>query len=229
MRLKPEVAERILVEHWGHLRYSPYFVQAALYVATPTLLSLARDTIFECPDPRDMLRHADQHFGVKHVGHPGVSRIEQVEALVPYLDYLDPLVIYTFWDLCNERGWLTFRRAHLDARLEGQWRERTLLDESRFFTKLDADIDKGRGTWVDIWLDRYVSQGERIEDIFKLLRKWFSERRTLPALELVAAAVIHAGGRRDLDLLSVDGIEPVEEAEAIVADTRLEVSRRSLV
>jgi hypothetical protein len=228
IRLKPDVAERILVEHWEHLRYSSYFVQAALYVATPTSLNLARDAISQCSNASMMLRHADQHFGVKQIGHPGVSRIEQVEALIPYFEQLDQLEIYTFWELCNERGWIDFRRKHLDARLEGKWRERTLLDEAQFFAELDTDVEKNRGAWVDFWFDRYLSQGERVENIFKLLRQWLNERRTLPALELVAAAVIHAGGRRDLDLLSIEGIESAEEAEAILADTRFAVSRRSL-
>jgi hypothetical protein len=228
MRLNSNVAERMLMEHWEHLQYSCYFIQAALYVATPTSLKLAKHALSGCPAPQKMLRHADQHFGVKHVGHPGVTRIEQVEALVPYLGYLEPLEIYHFWELCNDRGWIDFRRKHLDARLEGKWRERTFLDEVRFFAELDSDIEKNRGTWVDIWFDRSLSQGEPTETIFTLLRAWLSERKTIAALELIAAAIIHAGGRRDLDLLSTDGIEPAEEAAAILADTRFEVSRRSL-
>jgi hypothetical protein len=228
MRLKREVAERMLMEHWEHLQYSPYFIQTALYFATPNSLKLARDALSQCSEPREMLKHLDMHYGIKQVGHPGVNRIEQVEALVPYFDYLDPLVVHTLWDLCNERGWIEFRRKHLDGRLEGKWRERTLLDEGQFFAELDADVEKNRGAWVDIWFDRYLSQGETAENIFRLLRTWLSERKTVAALELVAAAVVHAGGRHDLDVLSVEGIEPAEEAEAILANTRFEVSRRSL-
>lgn len=229
MRLKPHMAERLLVKHWEHLRFSSYFVQAALYVATPITNALVREAVAQCPDAGEMLRHADQHFGIKHTGHPGVSRIEQVEALIPYLDYLSPSVIHAFWDLCNERGWLDFRRTHLDQRLQGQWREIVNLDESEFFTHWDAEVAKNHIDWIDIWFDRYLRQGERIENIFNLLRNWLSKRRTLSALEFVAAVIVHAGRRRDLDLLCVDGIEPAKEAEAIVADTHFSVSRRSLL
>ena len=103
------------------------------------------------------------------------------------------------------------------------------LDESEFFTHWDAEIAKNHIDWIDIWFDRYLRQGERIENIFNLLRNWLSKRRTLSALEFVAAAIVHAGRRRDLDLLCVDCIEPAKEAEAIVADTHFSVSRRSLV
>jgi hypothetical protein len=179
MRLKPEMAEKMLVEHWEHLRFSPYFVQAALYIATPTSLGLAREALSHCPDAGEMLRHADQHFGIKHVGHPGVTRIEQVEALVPYLKYLDALEIHTFWDLCNERGWLDFRRMHLDARLQGKWREGTLVDESQFFADLDNEIAKSHIGWADVWIDRYLRQGERLENVLNLLGNWLNTHKTL--------------------------------------------------
>ena len=35
MRLPVEEAERLLLKHWDHLKFSTQFVQAALYVATP--------------------------------------------------------------------------------------------------------------------------------------------------------------------------------------------------
>jgi len=94
---------------------------------------------------------------------------------------------------------------------------------------LDNEIAKGHISWVDIWINRYLSQHERLENIFNLLGSWLKERRTISALEFVAAVVIHAGGRRDLDLLCVDGIEPAKDAKAIVADTHFAVRRRSLV
>ena len=229
MRLKPAEAEQMLVKHWEHLRFSSYFIQAALYIATPITNDLVRKSMSQCPDAGEMLKHIDQRFGIKHVGHPGVSRIEQVEALVPYLDYLSPMAIHKFWELCNEREWLAFRRAHLDVRLEGRWRDLTLLDESKFFADLDNEIAKGHIDWGDIWINRYLSQHERLENIFNLLGSWLKERRTISALEFVAAVVIHAGGRRDLDLLCVDGIEPAKDVKAIVADTHFAVRRRSLV
>lgn len=229
MRLEPAVAERLLTKHWDHLRFSDHFVQAALYIATPTLCTLVREAMLLCPDVREMLKFTDSHFGIKRGDHPGVSRIEQVEALVPYLDYLDPLAIHSFWELCNELSWLDFRRTHLDSRLEGQWRENTLLDDSKVFADLDNQVAKDHISLVDIWIERHLHQGEQLEDIFSLLGKWLHRRRTIPALEFVAAAVVHTGSRHDLDLLYVDGIEPEEEATAIIADTHFAVSRRSLV
>jgi len=228
MRLKPSIAEKILIDHWEHLQYSSHFFQTALYVATPNLCALARDAISKCPDATEMLKHISMHFGIKCTGHPGVNRIEQVEALVPYLDYLSPLDIHAFWELCSDRGWLDFRRAHLDGRLEGQWRKNTLLDEATLFVEWDKEIARDHIGWMGFWINHYLSQGEQLENIFNLLKKWLNQRRAIPALEFVAAAVSHAGGRCDLDVLSVDGIEPVDQVQAIIADAYFTVRLRSL-
>jgi len=69
----------------------------------------------------------------------------------------------------------------------------------------------------------------RPESIFNFLGRWLSQRRTISALEFAADAVVHAGKRVDVDLLRVDGIEPAEQAEAVISDTRFAVSQRSLV
>jgi hypothetical protein len=229
MRLKPATGEKLLVKHWQHLRYSSYFVQAALYLATPISCALAQEAMSKCPDAKEMLKYCDMHFGIKMSGHPGVSRIEQVEALVPYLDYLDDSAIHAFWELCNDRGWLEFRQTHLDGRLTGQWREVEYLDDSGIVSHWDTLLTKDDIYWIGHWIDRYFNQGGQVGRIFQLFGSWLREHRTIAALELAAAAIVHAGRRCDLDILHVGGIEPIDKAEAIITDARFAISRRSLV
>jgi hypothetical protein len=176
-----------------------------------------------------MLKHISMHFGITMSFHPGVNRIEQIEALIPYLDHISDSDIHSLWNLCNKRGWFDFRRTHLDEHLQGPWRTMTYLDESNIFAALDEELKKDRIYWVDHLIDRFLSQGAQTDHIFSLLSKWFHKNRTIAALEIVATAIVHAGGYRDLDLLCIEGIEPAPQAEAIVADTRFAVRRRSLV
>ena len=229
IRLKPAVAERLIVKHWEHLQFSSYFVQSALYIATSKSCALAKEAISQCPDASKILEHIDSNFGIKMAGHPGVDRIEQIQALVPYLDHIAPIDIHSLWNLCNEQGWLDFRHAYLDERLQGQWRDITLLDKSKFFSELNEQVAKGRIFWIDYWIDRFLGQGEQFDKILRLLCEWLHEHRTIPALEIVAAAIVHAGKRSDLNLLCVDGIEPAQQAKEIVADTCFAVKRRSLI
>ncbi len=226
VRREPSVAEGLLCKHWNHLRFSPSYVQAALYVGSPRLRELVRETISECPSPLEMFKHIDSHFGIKTFGHPGVTRIEQVEGLIPYLDHLDEFTVYHFWELCNERGWMNLRREHLDARL-GKWRKNAGLDDETLFAELDQELTHDVVHSLDYWVERHLGNGRSIENLLGIVQAWLKSNRTAKALEVAASIVIHAGSRGDIDLLN-EGSDQSELAAEIIADARFAVRRRTL-
>lgn len=228
MRLTAGRAEDLIGKHWDHLRFSHWFIEAALLIATPTTRSLASEAVSECPNPLSMFELAQSHFQPQSNSAPGLSRIEQVEAYVPYLDYLDGFALYGMWETCNRLGWFAFRRLHLDSRLEQTYRDRTILDEAKFFSNLDDGLQRGGVDWADFLIDRYVEQTDRVEDVLTLLEKWLKERMTVQAFDFVAAVLRHLGGRSNLRALSVDGIEPEEDVAQIRRDTFYAVARHSL-
>lgn len=229
MRMKPATAEKLLVDHWGYLGHSLYFVQAALYIATPLLQCKVREAMEECPDPVEMLKHLHFHYGILVMGHPGVNRLEQMEALIPYLDHLGSSDIHSLWDNCNKRGWYDYRRTHLDNRLEDPWRTTALDEESNMYSDLDKHISENRVHLIYFWMDRHIEMGESLEKIFGRLCDWLLNRQSIDALKLVAEAYQHRGRRVDLNLLKIEHINPAEEAVAIFHDTQFAVYRRSLV
>lgn len=226
-RLAPPVAEQLLNKHWSHLRFSPRFVQAALYTATPRLLVQVGETVRECPSPSTLFEHIASHFGIKIAGHPGVTRIEQVEALIPYLNHIGEHAIYDFWELCNERGWTKLRRDHFDSRLVGMWRANASLDDNALFADLDRKLTYDRVPWLDSWVKRHMNNGRSIESILNIVRQWLASNRTTKALEIAASIIVHAGTRTHIDLLSEESDQP-ELAKEIIADTRFAVFRRTL-
>jgi hypothetical protein len=226
-RLTASGAEELLGRHWEHLRFSPDFLQTALYTATPRLLRLVAQAMSECPDKRETLKHIARHFGINVYGHSGVVRVEQVEALIPYLDYLDSMAIHDFWTLCNERGWATLRKIHLDARLSGEWRNRSGLDDALIMEGLDKELGYERNPWMDLWVDNYLENGVSVEYLFQVVRAWLKTKKSTKALEIAASIVIHAGKRLDAEIL-LDGVDDSELAPQIVADTRFAVRRRTL-
>jgi hypothetical protein len=158
----------------------------------------------------------------------GLSRVEQAEAYLPYLDYLDGFAIYKLWDTCNKLGWFAFRRLNLDNRLE-TFRDRTILDEAKFFDDLDDVLHRRNGLdWTDSYIDGYLEQTDRVEDVLVLLGKWLKERMTIKAFDFVAAVIRHVGGRSNLDILQLEGIDPIDEVEETRRDTFFAVARRSL-
>lgn len=226
-RLDTSTAERLLLKHWEHLRFSSEFIQSALYAATPRLLELVQQAMAQCSDKPKMLEHIQSHFGIRTTGHPGVTRVEQVEALLPYLDYLDDMAIRDLWELCSDRGWMALRKAHLDARLSGKWRRRSGLDDELMMQDLDTELNYDRNPWMDIWVDDLLGNGLSMQDILRVVRKWLQEKKTTKALEVASSIVTHAGKRADAEVL-LDGSDGSLLAGEIVADTRYAISRRTL-
>jgi hypothetical protein len=226
-RLDTSTAERLLLKHWDHLRSSSEFIQSALYVATPRLRKLVQQAMSQCPDRAKMLQHVQHHFGIRMTGHPGVTRVEQVEALLPYLDDLDDMAIHDLWELCSNRGWMALRKAHLDARLTERWRVRSGLDDKLMMQDLDKEMSYDRTPWMDRWVDDHLGSGLSMQDILRVARKWLQEKKTAKAMEVVSSIVTHAGRRADAEIL-LDGSNGSAFADEIVVDTRFAIFRRTL-
>ncbi|SDH43401.1 hypothetical protein SAMN05216338_100972 [Bradyrhizobium sp. Rc2d] len=82
--------------------------------------------------------------------------------------------------------------------------------------------------WIDGWIEDYLGIGATIDDVMVLVAKWLANRKTIDALRVTAAAIVHAGRRKDIDLLDV-AVAPQELADEIRANTEYAVRRRTLV
>lgn len=226
MRLPENEAERLLIKHWAHLRFSHHFVQAALYVATPQLLSVVKVAIKECPEPAKLLEHLSSNFGIRTKDHPGLTREVQVHALAPFLDLLVPMDIHRIWDACNDHGWFTLRRELLDARLQapflrGRWGRDQAISE------LDRQLI-GMPISIDHWIDQFLKADVSWTEILKTMMEWLYERRSLNSLQIVASAISCRGTRKDLDSLIIYEGMPEITTRQLIANTRFTVCRRSL-
>lgn len=228
MRLPVPAAEVLLLKHWDHLRYSTYFVQAALFVATPPLRVLVAEDVSECPAPQEIFKHLSMHFGIKTRGHPGVSRIAQIEALLPYLDYLDDMTVQSLWETCNDKGWFAFRRKYLDKLLRTDRKDVAFTDDKLLMAEFDKLIDKGRGLWIDHWMEAYLRTGVSIDHAMTMVVAWLRRRPEISALELACKALVHSGRRTHFPAFGEITIAPEAEAEAILKDAAFALQRRSL-
>ncbi len=226
MQLPPGQAEALLVKHWDHLHFCPLFVQTALYVATPRLLELVKQTIESCPKPPEMFNHIGIHYGIRVQGRAGVTRPAQIEALIPYLDHLNEHAVYNFWDVCNRRGWYELRRRHFDARLDKKYGRRD-FDDDQIMAVLDDMIKNDHVYWVDRRIEDIMETGVAAEHLMEVIGRWLSARANLDALRLAAMAVIHAGSRKNLAILNV-AVAPQDAAHSLIADTQFAVRRRRL-
>ena len=225
MRLPVNEAERLLLKHWVHLRFEPKFVQAALYVSTPRLLEAVQAAMDESPEPARLMEHLTQRFGIRVRGHPGLTREAQVRGLAPYLDLLSPLDLGTLWAACNDHGWFALRREILDGRLRAPYARR-IWDRDHAALELDKMLGERFPVPIDYWIDEFLRVDVSWTVILATITTWLDARRSLEALEIVAAAIAHRGTREDLALLrSYEGI-PETTAKQVIADTKFAVLRR---
>lgn len=226
MNLPTAQAETLLLKHWDHLHFCDEFVQTALYVGTPRLLREVEQVIESCPDPKMMFEHIHMHYGIRRKGWRGVTHRSQLEALTSYLDYLAEFTIYTFWELCNERGWFDLRRRLFDDRVE-RANARLYLDEDRIKASLDEMLTDPRKRWIDLWIEHYLKTGATAEKIIATVQKWLAGHSSLAVLEIAATIVIQVGQRKDVCILDAP-VEPRSAVDALIADAMFAVRRRRL-
>ena len=227
IRLPIEDAERLLLKHWNHLRFSSYFVQAALYVATEPLLEVASAAIEDCPKPAGLMMFFSWGFGIKVKGHPGLNRENQVLAIAPYLDLLGDLSISMLWEECNNRGWFATRKKLLDSRLQSRLAQR-IWNRDCAIKELDSMVEEDRQYWVDHWIDQHMKADVSWSEILATLMAWLDDRQSLEALEVVASAVARRGGRKDLSLLrNYEGIKE-NGVKELILNTEFAVQRRTI-
>lgn len=227
MELPQSQAEGLLLEHWDHLRFEAEFVQAALYVATPALLQRVAEVVATCPEPKKMFQFIDFHYGIKTKGRSGVTSPKQLESLSNYLSYLDKHVVYTFWELCNDKGWFDLRRRLLDPCVDRKYHT-VYLEDSRLRESLDEMVDENREHWLDYWIEDVLKTGISSEHLLSVVHAWLSVRPTEAALKLAAKAVVQIGRRKDLQILDQE-IEPRARVAEIVVDTTFALKRRRLI
>lgn len=227
MELPESLAEGVLLEHWDHLHFEARFVQAALYVATPTLLQRVSVVIASCPDPKKMFEFIDHHYGIKIKGRSGVTSPRQLESLSNYLSYLGEHTIYTFWELCNDNGWFDLRRRLFDPYVDRKY-YRVYLEDSRLSESLDEMLDKNRANWLDHWIEDVLKIGISAEYLLSVVHAWLSKRRSIAALELAADAVVQIGRRKDLQILGME-IEVRTDGSEIIEDRTFALKRRTLI
>ncbi len=225
-RLAREDAERLLLKHWDHGRFSPYYVQAALYVATDQLLAAAAGAIEGCPCPERLLRHLSFHMGVRVAGHPGLQGANRISVLAPYLDLVSDGDLFALWQECNERGWFGARRQHLDERLGDAYATR-LWNREFLVERLEKALGEEKIHSIDFLIEEYLKANVSWNEILEVLMGWLGGQMSVAALNLVCSAIAHRGRRADLR--SLETYRSLgDEAEKIVQDVGFAVRRRAI-
>jgi len=228
-------AEGLLQQHWEHLKYSPWMIQAAFRIGTPKCAELAQEALSLCPADVDIFQLAfSTVWDERNPANPIALR--HLESLEPYLDRMNrDEVLFLAWETERAVGadervaeWI---RTHAVPRLPREDQARVQVADEMLVGTLDRNFEETR---FEPYLGFLFEErgGQRIvfpERQLRLLDEWLSNHRTVRGLQVAAECLKHIGTRRDLGLLDryqIDG--DAGEVERTKADAKFSVWRRTL-
>jgi len=241
-------SQQLLVTHWDHLKFSPKFVQAALYIGTTECIVLATKVIGEFPSNVDPFEHIDNFFGFFTTNLMDRLAISHLEVLLPFLGRLSDHALVDMAAFCDGRGHRDWGRLYLKpefdsrrARLPHAIKEQPEYIERlgrRYFPSDDdlleeLDWVEQQGEHYQGHLYHWSEEFERRQDEHtrwqRILTKWFSHKTTIDRFRIVANAILEHGTRTDIYLLNAYVISGgPSEIDQLRANASFGVRRRSL-
>ena len=226
LRLPLATAEQLIKKHWTGLSHLAEFVQAALYIGSG-LLSDVRQIVEECDDPKSLFEHLGTLFGIGVAGRRGMTRLSQMDALLPYLDHLADYDVKSLWDACNENGWFDWRRRHLDSRAKRVGVR--FVDSASVMQELDRFLTHWEQfPWVDRCGEQILETGVSVDGMMELVQDWLGLHDEEKALRVAVALVTRLGRRRHFRLLHSHRSADRGQGQAIVEDAFFALRLRSL-
>ena len=225
--LPPKIAERLIDEYWDELRQSAYYVKVALHVASPRLLDKVARAVVDSNDAKLLFEHLSLCWGLRFEGRRGVTRLSQMNGILPYLEHLSEIDIQMLWDSCNKNGWFEWRRKHLDSRAKAMGVR--FVDDHAATRELDRELDReGPLFSMDQWGEMFLETGVSIEHMMTVLEDWVAQQDRERALFMAAALVASFGNRRHAKLLHRHILAESQFGRTVIRDADFEVRLRSL-
>ncbi|MBI2513259.1 MAG: ATP-binding protein [Opitutae bacterium] len=243
--IPPAIAEPMLLRHWDFLRYSPLFVQVALYIGTPELVALAAKAIEACPTPNVLFEHCGTLFGFRTTGLTERVDLPLLRRLAPYARHLDDMNLDDFIHTALRLGETEWVQREFREECERREKVRTEDDEKKWRNvrrerfpsddELIAELDemagkKDRAYELPFWFERVEDRVGSRERGWNVCGKWFARGRTAAKWTFVAEGVARLGNRSHLEAFrrwKPEGMTP--ELSLIEAGVTFDVMRRSPV
>jgi uncharacterized protein YeaO (DUF488 family) len=228
VRLGAEVAESLMAPLWARLKSRRPFVHAAVLFATTRFKALVQDAVDSSENPGGLFEYFILHAKSWTPQRPaGISRLEQMEALRPYLQLIHPTEIVSLWCACTQNGWLEFRTQYLDELVRRVPDRMAYLPEDTVGTyQLDKAL-AGQRLSIHEWIDWNTQLGATRASVLGAALQWLAAHDSTEALRLVADIFANEGTREELKLLEA-AASGRPDSHRILSATRFNVFQRRL-
>ncbi|MGJ8530265.1 hypothetical protein [Maritalea sp.] len=227
---RDEFATSTILEHWENLQHRYNYPHVLLCIATPATLSLHARHFEGIEDKEDYFKLLSFAYGFRNSDRSGITDAMQLTALEPYLDHFKASLIEELWDECNDKGFIDWRREHLDGRLtEDGWAFKQINDEAAF-RHLDQELmDRSSiGMAAYSWSSIRRRDSNSPKSLIDTAVRYVESRASNGAAEFFAELLTLIGTRDDLKFLSKHvgaGLLTQEQYEGTV----FAVQKRSLI
>mgnify|MGYP002713160096 FL=1 len=225
-----EFALCTILENWDQVQYKKNYLIALIYLATPESLEIANVAIEQSDEPEKLLEFFDHRIGVKTYNRPGIKRREQIEAILPYFQYLSDLAKWSLWEACNDRGWFEWRRECLDPLFSfPEDRDFARIDEAEDFLWLDERLvqDRRYRSETHFWAESRIKAGMTTNELVLRAARYSDNRRTTDAYRFLCDVIAEHGKRSDCELLDYDWARNNEGLQAEKENTEFSVRLRT--
>jgi len=223
-------AEALLTEFWGHLRYSRLFLQAAVFVGTPTTLALVDEVINDYPTDVDPFQYLDTIYGFYDRSRRKRLTLEHLKHLEPYIERMKYEEKFPCGEFCYQQGgdYLVWCKTHLLLDVNDACRNRYCPTEEDILQQLSGPTTHLRNHALHL-LDQFRKRNDpsRFLDI---LRRWLQDSPNWQKVEAAAHCIEEIGSRDDVTILDVS-LEydwEIHQAKVVKESARFAICRRSL-
>lgn len=230
LKLDAGAVERILLPAWNEIRHVPAFLQVALCTATQNLVELARQAIRDAPEPSALFEHFSFRSGIRTEGRQGITRLQQLQVLQPYFQFLSDLDLIGLRDACIKRGWLDYAREYVEPVLRSRDSDlikRVLGPTAINLSDLESDLNEGRDWRSYHWFDQQMRNGARRHELIDALFDWLKEKRSSAALAVVGNVLSNEGNRVDSMRLG-EIVSNIPDSDEILSEIQFNIFRRTL-
>jgi len=238
-------AEPLLLKHWNQLKFSPEFIQLALYLGTPQFIELASRSIEKCPAPTELFRYIDMFFGFMTKGLHNRLTQSHLEHLLPFVRLLSGSTLRDILEFCVRNGLRSWAEQNLQdecvRRSKLPTEDRKETDGNglrRHYFPTDEDLlieldrlekDKIAPFRIYYWMLELEHRLALTNRSWPVLERWLEHTCTERRFNMVAEAIANRGNRRELQLLNKFQVEgDPDRIRSIMESTIFTVKRRTL-
>ena len=220
-------AELILERHWSYIGYSPRFIQAAIYLATPKCLALADSRIRQCSNHTLIFKYLVSSFYIDGRQH---LRLNHLERLIPYLDCLEESELWLLETICQKFKAFEWGKQHLKNRHSKKGLEEYYPSDNQLLQELDNLSNHEHGVYqVLSWTKRLEERHTTHQEALTLLESWLASNPIMKNYRIVCECLKLIGARPNLSLLGkYEIVGSPTEVKQIKMDTQFAVYRRTL-